>query len=136
MPNNGQATVLAAEKKPPFPFEAHGPKPGKEAHSLMGNDRAGTKTADTSSNVIQVPTWAITAFAVPAILLVVWLTSFWTSTNYQLETLKDANEELRKDVRLQDAWLRETRELMIKNGMPASNIPTVPDISRPREGAK
>lgn len=102
----------------------------KETHDPMAS--RGEKN-EPGPNVIQVPTWAITAFAVPVVAVVVWLTTFWTSTTYQLQALKETNEELRKDVRLQDAWLRETRELMLKMGVPANQVPAVPDISRPRD---
>jgi len=100
-----------------------------------------TKPLAAVNTTVSVPVWALTAFFIPALLFVVWFTSFYVRTtdaivnlkaDYEgkIATLEKAQIETRKDVRLQDAWLRETRELLIQKGLPASQLRPSPDISR------
>lgn len=89
-----------------------------------------TPMSNTKTNVVQVPQWVITAFGIPTLLFIVWFTQFYTSTTYQLNDLKESNNENYKLIKLQDAWLRETRELMIKKGIPAEDVKPLPDITQ------
>lgn len=75
------------------------PKPTKTPKILDAHGDTLPPSAMTVKNqsVVQIPTWAITAFLLPALAFIVWFTQFYTTTGAEMKLLRDEVQTLKLD---------------------------------------